>query len=197
MPTASFCRSVQCFIFATFIGAISTISGAQSQPASRITQPIDNRVGVTLKGNVHPLVQARYDQGPVADSFPAERMLLLLQRSPDREAALQQFLQEAHRQGSPSFHRWLTPEQFGVLYGPSDSEIAAVQGWLQQQGFLVAHVTRGKTAMEFSGTAGQVRSASHRDSRLCCQRRTALRQQSRSASPGRASSVHRWRHTDE
>lgn len=73
MLTASFCRSVQCFIFATFIGAISTISGAQSQPASRITQPIDNRVRVTLKGNVHPLVQARYDRGPVADSFPADR----------------------------------------------------------------------------------------------------------------------------
>jgi len=161
MPTPSFCQSVQRFILATFIGAISTITGAQSQPASRITQPIDNRVRVTLKGNVHPLAQPRYDQGPVADSFPAERMLLLLQRSPDRELALQQFLQEAHRPGRPGYHRWLTPEQFAAHYGPTDSEIAAVHGWLEQQGFSVERVTRGRTAIEFSGTAGQVRSAFH------------------------------------
>lgn len=159
--TTPFCQSIQRFIFATFICAISTITAAQSQSASQITQPIDNRVRVTLKGNVHPRAQARYDQGPVADSFPAGRMLLLLQRSPDRELALRQFLQEAHRPGSPSYHHWLRPEQFAAEYGPADSDIAAVRGWLEQQGFSVARVTRGRTAIEFSGTAGQVRYAFH------------------------------------
>ncbi len=161
MTTPSFRQSVQYFIVAAFIGGISTITGAQSQPASRITQPIDNRVRVALKGNVHPLAQARYDQGPVADSFPAERMMLLLRRSPDREWALQQFLEEAHRPGSPSYHRWLTPEQFAADYGVTDSEMAAVQGWLEQQGFSVKRVTRGRSAIEFSGTAVQVRSVFH------------------------------------
>ena len=99
--------------------------------------------------------------GPVADSFPAERMLLLLQRSPERESALQRFLQEAHRPGSPNYHHWLTPEQFAGDDGPADSEIAAVRGWLERQGFSVERVTRGRTAIEFSGTAGQVRSAFH------------------------------------
>lgn len=161
MSTRPFCQSVQCFIFATFIGAISAITPAQSQPASQFTQPIDTGVRVTLKGNVHPLAQARYDQGPVADSFPAERMLLLLQRPPDRELALRQFLQEAHRQGSPTYHHWLTPEQFAASFGSAPSDIATVRGWLEQQGFSVERVTRGKTAIEFSGTAGQLRSAFH------------------------------------
>ncbi len=44
---------------------------------------------------------------------------------------------------------------------PTDSEIAAVCGWLEQQGFAVERVTQGRTAIEFSGTAGQVRSAFH------------------------------------
>lgn len=134
---------------------------AQNQPASRITQSIDDRIRITLKGNVHPLAQPRYDQGPVSDSFAANRMFLLLQRSPEREAALQHFLQDAHRAGGSNYHRWLTPKQFGALYGPTDSEIAAVSGWLQRQGFSVARVTKGKTAIEFSGTAGQIRSAFH------------------------------------
>jgi len=144
---------------------LSTFGLAQNQSSASITGripgPIDDRVRITLKGNVHPLAQARYDQGVVADSFPVERMFLLLQRSPDREAALTQFLQDAHRTGSASYHKWLTPEQFGELYGPDDTEIAAVSGWLQQHGFSIARVTKGKTAIEFSGTAGQLRETFH------------------------------------
>ena len=126
---------------------------------SRITQPINERVRVTLHGNVHPLARAEYDRGAVADSLPAGRMLLILQRSPEREAALRQFLQEVHKPSSASYHKWLSPEQFGALYGPEDSEIATVRGWLQRHGFSVGRVAKGKTAVEFSGTAGQVREA--------------------------------------
>jgi subtilase family serine protease len=134
-------------------------SAQSSNVLSRIAQPIDDNQRVTLRGNVHPLAQARYDQGAVPDSFPAERMLLLLKRSPESEAALQQFLQDAHTLGSPSYHKWLTAEQFGTLYGPADSDVAVVKTWLQSQGFSVARVTKGKTAIEFSGNAGQLRKA--------------------------------------
>lgn len=137
----------------------SGLALAQTARQSRITQPIDERVRVTLKGNVHPLARPEFDRGAVSDSFPVERMFLLLQRSPKREQALQQFLQDAHTQGSSSYHKWLTPEKFGELYGPEDSEIAAVTAWLQKHGFSVARVTKGKTAVEFSGTSGQVRGA--------------------------------------
>lgn len=147
--------------FALFALFTSSIVMAQVGPGSRITAPINDQVRVTLKGNTSPLARARYDQGPVPDSFPAERMFLILQRSPEREAALRRFIQDAHTPGSPSFHRWLTPEEFGELYGPEDSEVAAVAGWLQTHGFSVARVTKGKTAIEFSGSAGQVREAFH------------------------------------
>ncbi|MGA8526114.1 MAG: protease pro-enzyme activation domain-containing protein, partial [Candidatus Sulfotelmatobacter sp.] len=140
---------------------LCTFSAAQTGPASRITQPINDAVRVTLKGNVHPLAQAHFDLGTVPDSFPASRMVLLLQRSPEREATLQQFLQDAHRPGSPAFHKWLKPDQLGELYGLADSDIAAVSVWLQEHGFAVSRINRAKTAIEFSGTAGEVRSAFH------------------------------------
>lgn len=130
-----------------------------TQPGSRITQSVDDRVRVTLQGNVHPLAQLQYDRGAVADSLPAERMFLMLRRPPEREAALRQFLQDAHTPGSANYHEWLRPEQFGELYGPDDAEIGAVTAWLQKHGFTVARVSKGKTAVEFSGTAGQVREA--------------------------------------
>lgn len=138
---------------------LSTFALAQTPLHLRITQPIDEQVRVTLNGNVHPLAQPRYDQGAVPDSFPAERMLLVLQRSPERRTALHQFLRDAHTPGSPRYHQWLTPEQFGKLYGPDDSDVATVTAWLQKHGFSVARVAKGKTAVEFSGTSGQVRDA--------------------------------------
>lgn len=134
---------------------------AQVPGGSRITGPVDDHARVSLPGNVHPLARARFDQGRVPDSFPLHRVLLLLQRSPDRETALQEFLQDAHRRGASRYHQWLTPEQFGEVYGPDDSEIATVSGWLQSHGLAVARITKSKTGIEFSGTAKQFGEAFH------------------------------------
>ena len=137
------------------------VGQAQTPVVSRITRPIDENVRVALKGNVHPLAQAAFDRGKVPDSFPTSRMVLVLKRSPESEAALQQFLQEANTAGSPVFHRWLKPQQFGDLYGVSDSDIATISGWLQGHGFSIDKVNRARTMIEFSGAAGEVRSAFH------------------------------------
>jgi hypothetical protein len=80
----------------------------------RIFGEVDDLVRVPLKGNVHPLAQARYDHGAVGDSFPVERMLLLLKRSDGQEAALSQFLSDAHTPGSSRYHHWLTPSSFAA-----------------------------------------------------------------------------------
>lgn len=137
------------------------IRSAQIQPGSRITQPISDVIRVALKGNVNPLALPRYDRGAVPDSFQAERLVLVLRRSPAREAALHQFLDAVDTPGSSLYHKWLTPEQFGESYGPDAADIAAVSGWLQHHGFTIGRVSRGRLTIEFSGTAGQIRTAFH------------------------------------
>ncbi len=123
------------------------------------TQAIDEAKLVTLHGNVHPLAQARYDMGTAPDSLAADRMLLLLNRPAERQAALQRFMKEMHTRGSASYHQWLTPEQFGERFGPADSDVQTVVGWLKSHGFKVSRVTKSKGLIEFSGTAGQLREA--------------------------------------
>src|SRR5689334_10366401 len=112
-------------------------AAARQAPAvpARITQAIDETQLVRLKGNVHPLARPQFDQGAVEDWQPMNRMLLLLQRSPEQEAALQQLMAEQQDRGSPNFHRWLTPQQFGAQFGPADADIHAVTDWLTRQGF--------------------------------------------------------------
>jgi hypothetical protein len=135
--------------------------GAQTAPgeAPRITAPIDETTLTRLAGNTHPLARPRYDRGAIPDSQPLHRMLLLLKRSADQEAALRALLDQQQSQASPNYHRWLTPQEFGQKFGPADADVQKVSGWLQSHGFQVAHVSAGKTVIEFSGNAGQVRNA--------------------------------------
>src|SRR5208282_4517777 len=131
---------------------------AQANPVpARVTQAVDMRNLVTLRGNVHPLARLEFDQGVAPDDLPMERMLLVLQRGPEQEAALRQLLDDQQVKSSPRFHQWLTPEQFGQQFGPADSDVQAVTDWLASQGFLVTKVAAGRTVIEFSGTAGLVR----------------------------------------
>ncbi len=128
---------------------------AQSR-SSAAPQAADAARFVTLQGNTHPLAQPQFDRGAVPASMPAERLLLVLRRSPDAEAALQTYLDAVQNPRSPLFRKFITPDQFGKLYGPPDKDLNIVQAWLHAQGFTVNQINKGRTAIEFSGTAGQV-----------------------------------------
>jgi len=126
---------------------------------ARVTQAVKENDRVTLKGNTHPLASVKNDQGMAPDSLPMERMLLVLKRSADQETSLKALMEGQQSKSSPNFHQWLTPDQFGQQFGVSDSDIQTVTAWLQAHGFTVNRVATGKTVIEFSGTAGQVREA--------------------------------------
>jgi hypothetical protein len=143
------------------LAIFAPFAGAQSQVASRITQAVDNTRMVTLKGNTHPMARPEFDRGRVADSLPLNKMVLVLQRSPEQQATLSTLLDQQHDKTSASYHKWLTPVQFGRQFGPSDSDMQTVTQWLQSQGFRVDKVSNGRTVIEFSGDAGQVRTAFH------------------------------------
>jgi hypothetical protein len=139
--------------------ALAVAQGGAATP--RITARVDENTLTVLRGNTHPLARPQNDQGAVADSQQLRRMLLLLKRAPDQEAALRQLLDQQQSSASPNFHQWLTPQQFGQQFGPADADVQAVTTWLQSHGFQIAKVSTGRTLVEFSGNAGQVRNAFH------------------------------------
>jgi hypothetical protein len=144
------------------LGSVSALPVAAQVPARpQITQAIDAAHLVTLHGTVHPLVQSGYDRGPVNESTPAGQLLLVLNRPAEREIAFQQLLHEMHTPGSPNYHHWLTPAQIGAQFGPADSDMEQVSGWLTSAGFKVDRVSQARRFVQFSGTVGQVNSAFH------------------------------------
>jgi hypothetical protein len=101
------------------------------------------------------------DQGIAPDSTPITRLQIVLKRSASQESALQKLLADQQNPTSPSFHKWLTPVEFGRSFGPSDSDLLNLTGWLQSQGFSAIRVNPGRTAVEVSGTAASFRHAFH------------------------------------
>jgi subtilase family serine protease len=127
----------------------------------RVMQAVNPLEMVVLRGNTHPLARSEYDRGAVSDAMPMGRVLLLLQRSPDQEQALQQLLEQQQSKSSPNYHAWLTPEQFGQQFGVAAVDIQVITQWLASQGFSQINAGPGRMIIEFAGSAGQVRSAFH------------------------------------
>jgi subtilase family serine protease len=144
----------------TSLFSCSYYADAQATSVStRIQQAVDEKHLVSLLGNVHPLARPEFDQGPVADSQPLMRMLLLLQRDPAQEADLAQLLSEQQDRSSPNYHSWLTPQEFGQRFGLADADLQVVTQWLAAHGFTGIRVANSRTVIEFSGNVGSVRSA--------------------------------------
>lgn len=134
---------------------------AATSPMPLITQPVDEHQLTVLKGNIHPLARPQFDLGTSPASLPMQRMLLVLKRSPQQEYALRKLLDDQQDKRSPNYHKWLTPEQYGKQFGPTDSDMQAITGWLQSHGFQLGAPTKGRTVLEFSGSASQVQEAFH------------------------------------
>jgi len=139
--------------------ALTTI--AVTTAFARQHRVIDDKDTVVLRGNRHQHARAEFDAGATDYSLPMERMVLSLRLSPDKQAELDQLLEEQQDPASPNFHRWLTPEEFGERFGPSSDDIGAITGWLTSQGFTVDEVAKGRTWINFSGAVSNVERALH------------------------------------
>jgi subtilase family serine protease len=132
----------------------------QDAPTPLIMQSVDESQLTVLRGNTYPSARPQFDLGTAPATLPMQRMLLVLKRSPQQEAALRRLLDDQQDKASPSYHKWLTPVEFGKQFGPTDSDIQTITAWLQSHGFEVG-TTKGRTVLEFSGSASQVQEAFH------------------------------------
>ncbi|MGC2211093.1 MAG: protease pro-enzyme activation domain-containing protein, partial [Candidatus Korobacteraceae bacterium] len=135
--------------------AASLVSQTVERPG-RITQEIDSSRLVTLRGNVRQDLTADRDLGPVEDSMPL-RLYLVLQRSPEHQADLDNLVARQQQATAPEYHQWLTPAEFGARFGASPADIAKITAWLEAQGMRVNGVMNNQMFIDVSTTAGQVR----------------------------------------
>jgi subtilase family serine protease len=146
------------------LGAAALIAGlpcAAATIGSVVTEAVDDQRTIVLAGNTRPEATIANDRGALPDGAELDQMQLLLKRPAETESALGAFIDGLHDHGSASYHHWLTATAFGERFGPSAQDVDAVVGWLARHGFVVNGISPGRTMIDFSGTAADVREAFH------------------------------------
>jgi subtilase family serine protease len=142
-----------------FLSVLSSTSQAQAVLQDRITAPITHANMTPLAGTVHPQAQAESDRGLTDNSKVLEGMSINFKRSDAQQASLLALLKAQQDPSSPSYRQWLTPAEFGQLFGMSASDLAQVTAWLQQEGFTVTGTSASNNSITFQGSVATVERA--------------------------------------
>jgi kumamolisin len=87
------------------------------------------------------------------------RLVLVLPLS--NEAALDSLLQELYNPNSPSYHRFLTVEEFTDRFGPSQADYDAVTSFAQQHGLTVVGTSPNRLNLDVTGPVASIEAALH------------------------------------
>ena len=101
------------------------------------------------------------DRGRADGGQRLSRITVNLQRTAERQAALERLLQEQEDPASPNYRRWLTPEEFGARFGLAPEAVERAAAWLRAQGLRVASIARGGGWIVASGSVAQAERAFH------------------------------------
>ncbi|MDE1160708.1 MAG: protease pro-enzyme activation domain-containing protein [Acidobacteriaceae bacterium] len=144
---------------AVSVFSLAPMSAQIAPAARRITTTVNNADRVSLSGSLRKNLKAATDLGSANASMPARHVMMTLQRSDDRQAALDQYLSDVQNPDSAQYHQWLTPIEYGARFGASADDVQAITAWLQSQGLTIEKTSPAANVITFSGTVGQLQAA--------------------------------------
>jgi hypothetical protein len=131
----------------------------QTPVQNRIAGAVNNGSRVALPGTVGGHAKQSVDLGLAPANLQLPSLSVRFSMTAAQQADLNQLLAGQLDPSSPSYHQWLTSEQFGARFGLSSSDLAAVSSWLTSQGFTITGVAKSSTFITFSGTVAQAQQA--------------------------------------
>jgi len=140
---------------------VNVMGQSDNATTNRIVAPVSESQLVRLAGNTHPMALSKFDQGPAVASHPLEHVYVLLRRAPQQEKALRQLNADQQNPASPNYHVWLSADDLGRRFGPSQHDIQAVTSWLGGHGLQVNQVHKSGLVIDISGTTKQIADAFH------------------------------------
>jgi subtilase family serine protease len=121
---------------------------SQAEPAPLLTRHVRD---VVVNG-----------QAPLVGQLPAKQTIhfdvVLAVR--DR-ASLQTFVQEVNDSTSPSYHQFLTPQEFSARFGPSQKDWDALVAFAKASGFQIVGGSRDAMDLRMTGTVAAIEKAFH------------------------------------
>jgi subtilase family serine protease len=103
----------------------------------------------------HPEATSKNTSAVTAD----ENVYFAISLQPRDLAGLQKFVQDVNNPFSPEYHHYLTPEQVGAKFGPSQTDINATVSYLKAHGITVEDVSKNGFVVTGEGTSEHVTTA--------------------------------------
>ncbi|MEO9071932.1 MAG: Ig-like domain repeat protein [Edaphobacter sp.] len=126
--------------------------------ADRVIASPDSRVTTRLAGHVPGWAVSANDRGAVASGTTLQ-LTFVLSRSSELQAGFTQLLADQQNPNSSSYHQWLTPQQVGERFGPTQHDVDALTGWLRSQGLQVMETAPSRVFVKATGTASAAANA--------------------------------------
>ncbi len=115
-------------------------------------------LSVPLSGTLTPMLKQSHE---IDLTNSQQRISLSLGLRPRNPAMLQAYMSDLSRPGSAIYRHFLTPAQYAALFSPTPAEYAAVQHYVQSQGFTVTGTYTHRLLLNFGGTVSQAEQAFH------------------------------------
>jgi len=128
---------------------------AQSTQADRVPSQPDHTPLVRLAGHIPRWANPAADAGTVTPDTNLH-LTFILSRAPQQQAAFTQLLADQQDPASPRYHQWLTPQQVGDLFGPTQHDIDALTAWLASRGLAPAGVSASRLFVTVNGPVSAV-----------------------------------------
>jgi subtilase family serine protease len=144
-----------------FLGLLSLAAAslpAQITQADRVTVQPELAASVRLAGHLPRWANPAADAGPVAADTNLH-LTFVLSRAPQQQADFTQLLADQQDPAAPSYHQWLTPQQVGELYGPTQHDIDALAAWLTSRGLATAEVSPSRIFLTVNAPVSAVSAA--------------------------------------
>jgi len=146
-------------LLAIVLPASSQTAALMHQEPNRVLWPVTPGNSVQIEDRLPAYVRNFAPTGKPSPDTMLTNLMVLLSRSPQTQAAFDQFVLEQQDPSSPNFHHFLTPITVGQRFGPTMSDVQAVTSWLGAQGLQVDEVSPDMTRVVFHGTVANVSSA--------------------------------------
>jgi subtilase family serine protease len=136
------------------IAALRPVPQANRVPANANLAP-----QASLTGHLPAWVAGQNLSSRLVDLQAPMQVTVSLRRDPAVQSAFEALLAAQQNPASPLFHQWLTPQQLGTLYGPTQSDLDAVTAWAAAQGLKIETVATNRMTVRLSGTTAAIASA--------------------------------------
>jgi subtilase family serine protease len=91
----------------------------------------------------------------------AQRLSLAISLPPRNEAELDDLLQQIYDPQSPSYHQYLSVQEFAARFGPTESDYATVLRFAEANGLAVIDTAANRMVVDVEGPAANIESAFH------------------------------------